>query len=249
MGKDRETTHARPAATEDALERVLRELPDEPRWVEARGLALEGDCSVFGGGGGGWALRNDRPGARLVVVVGRPPRAAIEAALAGGAEREVLCSVDDQEATAAVLAGWTCEPATLYGLADPARLAPAAKSARPLAPDDALEHLPDELRVEIEGVRRARVVHAAFDGDVPASFAYACWRTESLFDLSIDTAPSHRRRGLARVAASTLIRAELAGGRQPVWGALASNAASHRLAESLGFAPVDAIATFSRSPR
>jgi hypothetical protein len=37
-------------------------------------------------------------------------------------------------------------------------------------------------------------------------------------------------------------------GREPVWGALASNVASLELARKLGFAPVDGIVVFSRGP-
>jgi RimJ/RimL family protein N-acetyltransferase len=38
-------------------------------------------------------------------------------------------------------------------------------------------------------------------------------------------------------------------GKAPVWGALESNEASMKLAEKLGFTPVDRLIVFQRAPR
>ncbi|MEM7305129.1 MAG: GNAT family N-acetyltransferase [Planctomycetota bacterium] len=228
----------------EVCDELLDAVPDEPRWIEARALVLSGDCGVFGGAGG-WVLRNEQPGGRLVVLVGRPSPAVLDEALSGRPGSEVLTAPEDEEANAAQLPGWSRERAVLHELADPARLAPDDGTVRALTPEDSLAHLPAALREEMEGALSRHAVHAAFEADVAASFAYACWRTETRFDMSIDTAPWFRRRGLARRAASALIRAEADAGRRPVWGAMASNEASLRLAEALGFRAVDEIACFS----
>ena len=52
------------------------------------------------------------------------------------------------------------------------------------------------------------------------SFCYAPYKTESWFDLSLDTLPEHRRAGYATSSAAHLIHHYLAQGKKPVWGAL-----------------------------
>jgi hypothetical protein len=46
---------------------------------------------------------------------------------------------------------------------------------------------------------------------------------------------------------SALIRTEIERGRQPVWGAMASNRASQNLATSLGFELADQVVSLQRS--
>jgi GNAT superfamily N-acetyltransferase len=81
-----------------------------------------------------------------------------------------------------------------------------------------------------------------------ASFCYPVWRTETLWDISIDTLEEHRGRALGSHAVRFMIELLRRDGREPVWGALESNGASLRLAAKLGFQPVDALVWFSRGP-
>lgn len=74
-------------------------------------------------------------------------------------------------------------------------------------------------------------------GGAVASLAYAPLRTETLFDVSVDTLGPFRGRGFARRAAALLIEEESRAGRSPVWGALDSNLPSHAVGTALGFAP------------
>jgi RimJ/RimL family protein N-acetyltransferase len=78
------------------------------------------------------------------------------------------------------------------------------------------------------------------------SFCYPCWQTEGLWDVSVDTLEQHRGRSLGMAAVRFMIDHMRREGRAPVWGALASNRASLRLAAKLGFVPVDRIVVFSR---
>jgi RimJ/RimL family protein N-acetyltransferase len=84
-------------------------------------------------------------------------------------------------------------------------------------------------------------------GKLPVSFCYAGSRTESLWDISIDTLAEYRNRGYAALCVSFMIeyfhRRDLA----PVWGAVESNIPSMRLAAKLGFTPVDQIVVFELS--
>jgi predicted GNAT family acetyltransferase len=57
---------------------------------------------------------------------------------------------------------------------------------------------------------------------------------------------AYRRRGLAAACVEALIVRLRATGREPVWGALADNEPSLRLARRLGFAPVADITVFRR---
>jgi GNAT superfamily N-acetyltransferase len=230
----------------DQRAEVLRALPDIPRWVEGRAIVLAGCGSVLRAPGG-WIIRNDRPEGRLAVVVGRPPREVIAAALSDRSGREVLCATEDEEATAVLLPGWKRERALLYRLATLDALSPEDDRVRILGLADTLDHLPEKLRDELDRARRRQAIHTAFVEGLPVSFAYAYWTTEGQSDLSIDTAPPYRRRGLARLACSALIRDQLDRGRRPVWGAMASNIASQQLAARLGFEKVDEVVLFTES--
>ena len=86
------------------------------------------------------------------------------------------------------------------------------------------------------------------DDGRPVSFCYPVWRTETLWDVSIDTLESHRRRGFAAHVAGFMIDRMLEDGREPVWGAMASNEATLRLGRGLGFTPAAEIVVFSRGP-
>lgn len=234
------------SATSDRSARALAEVPDLPRWVEARALLLSEMATLFGEPGG-WVIRNGRPEGRVRIVVGRPARADLEASLAVVPVGEILCAPEDADATAELLGeSFASERVWLHRLPDAETLAPVDPRVRPLSATDSLAHLTADLRREIESARAERTVHAAFDDGLASSFAYAYWQTESLFDISVDTRPDARRRGLARVAVSALIRHESTRGRRPVWGALAGNIASHRLARGLGFERCDEIVVFTR---
>lgn len=224
----------------ELIRRALLAVPDLPRWIEARAILLSGCCSVFESEAG-LAIRNDAPLGGLVALVGRPAPEQLAIALSDRPPRELLCQAEDEAWLAEHFPSWTRERAVLHELADPQRLAEPDPRVRLLQPTDDLQHVPADVREELETARCTHAIHAAFAGGKAVSFAYSFWRTEGLFDISIDTLPEFRRRGLARRCASELIRAEVRGGRAPVWGATSSNVASLQLARSLGFVPADAV--------
>jgi len=104
---------------------------------------------------------------------------------------------------------------------------------------DDLYHFSPELVDELTSAmaRGRRIWCACVDGDV-ASVAYAPWRSERYFDVSVDTAPNYRGLGLGTMVAAALIREERGHGREPVWGAEVDNVASLRMASRLGFTQV-----------
>jgi len=216
---------------------ALAQLPDEPRWVEARAMLLDG--AIPAPAGAGWLVA-DRDAGLMVASADAELGAAVAAATTA-AHGTVLCALEREDLARALEArGWQVERAILHTLPDPDAL-PDDDSAGPLGADVALGHLPAPLAAEIDRARRTRTVHAVRVDGAPVSFAYAPWRTERWFDVSVDTAPGARQLGLATRVAAAMIRAERAAGREPVWGAAEHNAASLRLAARLGFAAVDAL--------
>jgi hypothetical protein len=187
--------------------------------------------------GGGFVVADDAQ--RVMVALGAvDPRALV---LRPGFA--VLCAIEHLDLAAALGADHLhVERALLHTLPDPSLL-PDDEGAVAIAPgvDLPLDHLPPELAAELDRAHRAGVVYAAFVEGVAVSFAFAPWRTERWFDVSVDTAPGARQLGLATRVAAAMIHGERAAGREPVWGAAESNRASLALARRLGFTEVDAL--------
>jgi RimJ/RimL family protein N-acetyltransferase len=125
---------------------------------------------------------------------------------------------------------------------------PDGVSLRLLEPGDSLDHLPSGLRHEMKHALPLGPVGVAIVEGRPVSFCYAVWTTEGLWDVSIDTLEGHRGRGIAEHVVRFMTAHFRPSRREPVWGALASNRASLRLAAKLGFRPVDEIVVFSKGP-
>lgn len=203
-------------------------LPDLPRWVEAHGIAND-PASWRRELGAGFAVGSDR--ARLIVVAGDVPR-------------DALYALADAHPAHALLVGAGCggERAILHTLPEPDALV-ELEGAVLLDASAPLDHLDASLRDELRDALAqpdARVWCAWVD-ELPVAFAYAPWRSEKYFDVSVDVDPSARQLGLGTLVAATLIHDERARGREPVWGADEENAASLALARKLGFVAVDEV--------
>jgi hypothetical protein len=214
---------------------VLELAPDHPRWVEARALLLAGAPVHVAGGG----FVVESAAAQLCVVLGDAPTDAVLPIVAG---RTVLAAIEREDLAGALAArGFAVERALLHTLPDPDGL-PDDDGIEVLPANADLAHLPAALADELRQAHaQARPIHAAWVDGLPASFAYAPWRTERWFDVSVDTVREARQLGLASRTAAAMIRAERALGREPVWGAAESNAASLGLAARLGFVEADAL--------
>jgi len=206
------------------------ELPDVPRWVEAHGIAND-PAGWRQDLAGGFALGHDA--ARLIVVAGDVTPEAV-APLA--AKPHVILVEREDLALALALGRRRVERAILHTLPDLDAL-PDLEGAAPFGDQDA----PAALKDELAWARTRGTIWAAWVDGEPVSFAYAPWRSATLFDVSVDTLPGARQLGLATVVAAAMIRDERAHGREPVWGADEANVASLRLAKRLGFEAVDEI--------
>lgn len=224
-------------------------LPDLPRWVEVRSMLLCGRGEVYGWeetGAGNFVIRD--PEAKLIAVLGRPARTAIQAAAARQSQQGALITaLENRSYVAAALPAWGAETATLHLLKDETRVATARRDAvrlLTLAEVESLGHVPTLLKEELVTAARWSPIATVCADQLPVSFCYAGAQTESLWDISIDTLPEYRRRGYVASCVAFLIERFRAQGLQPVWGAVASNVASMRLAAKLGFVPVDQIVVF-----
>ena len=215
---------------------ALAAIADSPLTVEFRAMALDPRSSVERSGEG-WLLLDVRRA--LLGTVGsvdpeharRKHASALEACevLADSAARHALESV------------WWFTPAKIAALARPWSRPSCGErppAVRPLLPRDALDHVPGDLRGEIEAQLEHRMVMAGFAEERPVSFASSPWMTEGFADLSIDTLSEHRRQGIGRAAVAALIEYLLEVGKTPVWGATVDNLASLAMAENLGITSV-----------
>ena len=181
-------------------------------------------------------------------VVGRPLATAIRAAAEQA--REVLVAPEDAGWAAVALPEWSLEEATLFVRSDQVALPVFTKNgARHITREElaASSGVPAGLREEL--LVEAAVGHlvASFANGGPVAFCYPSSLTERWWDVSIDTLPDHRRQGHAARAVACAIKHMAQTGRAPVWGAVASNVASARLARKLGFHATDRLIVFSRA--
>ena len=231
--------------------RLARILPDIPRWVETRSMLLSEECEVLGleeRGGLSFVVREPDADPVYASVVGRPSGAAIAGAAARGREGgEVLATPENRSHVAAALRDWNGVSAVLHTLGDATRLPAVPEVAvRTTSSFEELTSgsLPPDLRSELEEAVGISSVAAAYADGRAVSFCYAGSQTEGLWDVAIDTLEGHRNRGHASRCAAYMIEHMKRRGKQPVWGAEETNAASLALASKLGFVPVDELVVF-----
>jgi GNAT superfamily N-acetyltransferase len=231
---------------DETRQRYLSRLPDLPRWVETRDLLLwEGSKLLENASRSGFVVWSAEDGSGS--VVGEPEPHTLE--VAAGDVPELLAFTDNIDRVRFLLPEFEAELATIFSAPEMLPPAPPHRcrsiSMREIAAQD---HLPDDLLVQLSDVAEDGVsVVAAFDDVLPVAFAYVAAETESLWDVSIDTIPSHRRQGYAGAAVLHLMRGMREKGKSAVWGALESNQASANLARRLGFVENDRLWVLTRS--
>lgn len=228
---------------------LAQKIPDLPRWVEARSLLLSGQGEILGLAESptlSCIVRDPSPGG-LLVVIGQPSLAAVQAALPQNVQGVALIApLAEGDRLAPALAGWRRTRAILHLLQHPNRLPQTnPDQVRFLEPQTLRDQpIPPGLLAELESAAEETLIAATFVGQQPVSFCYAGSVTETLWDVSIDTLPEHRQRGYAALCSAFLIRYMQTQGQQPVWGAVEENPASWRLAQKLGFVAVDELVLF-----
>jgi hypothetical protein len=231
----------------EMIAELARALPDQPRWVQARGMLLSGRCDVLlgpeGGRGAGY-LVVDSDGKSACAV--HRPVSSLVAQLESRANLpgQLLAPLEHVEPLAAMLPTWRVMPATIHVHPAPESLPVPAHEARFLTGGDVerLRDLPPALEDELALALGRGPVAGAFAEGRAVAFAYCAYETERWIDVSIDTLPSHRRQGYATSAAALLIHTMLARGKKPVWGALDADTASLAMAAKYGFRAIDRLA-------
>jgi RimJ/RimL family protein N-acetyltransferase len=254
---------------------ALTRVPDLPRWIDTRGMLLSGRADVHAppssaeSSSGLIVVVSD---SALVSIVGRPAESAItEVITTLSGDVNLLAQMEDADYVGRTLPGWRRQRAIVHVLPE-ARAWDASPDSEArvftMASAPRFDHVPELLRRELLDALRGRTVSRFVPGALPrpgtlvsrirvpmaavwadgrpVSFCYPVWQTETLWDVSIETLESYRRRGLAARAARTLIRHLRGSGRSPVWGALETNTGSRALAARLGFLEAGGLVVFYR---
>jgi len=253
---------------------ALTRVPDEPRWIDTRGMLLSGRASVIGHSTSAGII----PGAIVVVadsalasIIDRPePHAIADVVASLPGDVNVLAQMENADDVSRALPTWKRHRAIIHVLrgvpswhstSDPnTRVFTQASAPR-------FDHVPGSLSRELLDALNGRTISRFVPGAVPpagahishvtvpmaaawadgrpVAFCYPVWQTETLWDVSIETLEPYRGRGLGASAARTLIQHMRRTGRAPVWGALETNTASRALAARLGFVETAGIAVFT----
>lgn len=239
-------------AKDEVLDELAAALPDLPRWVAARGLLRERRCDVLfspeGKRGAGYLVLER--GGPEAFAVHRPVTALIaQLSQLGNPSSRILVPIESAEPWRALLPGWREQAVVVHVHPQPGSLPHPAHPTRFLTLADlaGFDALPEALAADLERALSRGPVAAALEGERPVAFCHAAYRTETWFDLSIDTLEDHRRHGLASSAAAHLIHHMLEQGKRPVWGALDADTASMAMAKKYGFRAVDRMMLF-RAP-
>ncbi|MBA2340640.1 MAG: GNAT family N-acetyltransferase [Pyrinomonadaceae bacterium] len=231
------------------IDRALKQMPDAPRWVETRSMLLGGWGKIYGEES--WSEDFNfvvgSPELKFASVVGFPAREVLRRAISDlEAVDGLIAQIENTEHVQSVLSEWKTETALLHLLPDasPSPLAPE-RDVRLITTEELnrFTQLPAKLRDDHVKAARLFPVAAVYVDDLPVSFCYAV-ETESLWDISIETLEEHRNQGHAQASIAFMIRFMRERGKQPVWGAVESNAASLKLAAKLGFEIVESVNVF-----
>jgi GNAT superfamily N-acetyltransferase len=224
----------------------MRQLPDEPRFLEARAMLRNGaGCR---GADGNYLIWQSGTG--LVALVGRPAPAVIRDTLAGNPEMVTMLADSGQSAAAAAaIPHWERSTAQrLVHVENRSRRNKMPLCIRFLSRADAngLRNLPDDIRAAVRVAAIDGAAAAVWAGGHPVSVCYTGWQTESLCDVAVFTQPEHRGKGYATAAAAHVLSHIRATGRLACWFADESNTASLSIARKLGFRRSDQAIVFRR---
>ncbi|MEX2112289.1 MAG: GNAT family N-acetyltransferase [Pirellulales bacterium] len=213
-------------------DRALEEIPDSPATVEFRQMAEDAELTAYRSGGGLLLANNE---GRMLGAMGQVIAADAQSLLMQpGFDGDLVA---DEAAYERLCHAFPLERAIIQTLDGPwqrPNLPIPGPTIRSLATEDSLDHLPEDLRAEIEYARSRGRILAGFIDAHPVGFAYVV-ESAAHADMSIDTLEDYRNRGIATAVAAEMVDLVVAAGKRPVWGAVESNRASLRLAEKLGF--------------
>ena len=229
--------------TPGVLPDIFSQIPDLPRWVDARGLLLSRRGFVVDAADGCRVVcgRADRLIVPVTFDLTRELDVIATREVTGGAT--ILLQEVMLPSARWLLQDWEAAPATVYAL-QPERARdwrmPQWQTA-PISPSqlEAARHLPNALRATLLDVQNRSPVWAAMAEGQPLSFAWLTTATEAWFQVWVETVESARGKGLGRAAAMGLIVDRVLRGLRPVVRVPGTDVAGTRLARRLGFEAVD----------
>lgn len=236
---------------------VLKALPDNALWVEARSMLIGKRGMVLD-----FKIEPEISGATfqqdtgLGVLIGKPASDLIFQL--SELSDEIICPMENRTYIAKALPNWSCELASLKQLSISTlkSLSSTTESNPSILKIDRLEakqlssvkKISYSLREELELELKAGTdIFSVFVSNEPVSFCFAAAKTKTLWDISIDTLQQYRRLGYAEACVRFAITAMAKQGLNPVWGVVDSNTASQKLAKKLGFEEAYRIAVFSKN--
>lgn len=227
---------------------LLPSVPDLPRRVETRGLLLSGKCAIYADTKTDFVLRSHLE--PLVCVVGKPAQTLLATAISEApAEMEILAARESLAHLQTCLPDWRRQPVVIHELPKSDLTRQDDFSNVRFCNRHEIQALPvsaTDLRNELLRLPESAEIAASFVNNQPVSFCYAAHQTETLWDVSIETLPDFRHRGLAEKCFRFLLHHQFRRNLRPVWGAEADNLASLKLADKLGFVAVDDLFLFFR---
>jgi GNAT superfamily N-acetyltransferase len=238
-------------SSQDLRARLLRRVPDQPGWVETRGLLLL-DRSEIWESDGGYVVRD--PKFQLIALIGRRRLSTLARVLGQSLEPSTLITaIGDFDYVAEELPEFEGGKARI-GVLPPGYVFSSGPEKegriRRVSSSDRgrFGGLPLRLQREVGERLGESPMMAAFVEGKPVSFCYAHRETETLWDVSIETLEQFQRRGLAMRCFNGLASWMAKERRKlPVWGAMEDNMASILLAEKLGFMWVTELAVFEEA--
>ena len=228
-------------------------VPDEPRWIDLRGLLLTGRCDlgVEAGPDLGFIARSwdfpfaslyGDPGPELILAATAAGRTAFEGRSTGD-DWQLLAPPENRGLVESALPGWQRRGIILHRWEGSlASVEPPSDIEIRLLPDGhraadlSFDRFPEATRREqaLEWVSGQPMVTAVADSR-PVAYCYSAFTTEALWDVAIETAEPYRRRGLAAACFLSLAAHIAEQGKTPTWGAMEDNPGSLGLAATLGF--------------
>ena len=227
--------------SDDVRQLLLDQVPDEPLNVDLRGILLDKDVEIEPGAADAPGYAVYVPAIDLACLWGEPEDAVLDALgerLARGTQ--VVCDEALRERVAARIEAAHAEPIHFYALpadADPVLPEPDQDVELWIVgpkEEAALDHLPGELREEMNAALDRTFVAMTYVDEEAVSFCYPHHETEKYWDVSVDTLSAYRRQGFAAMAFGAAHAVLSEHDKEPVWGALESNAASNGMAMKLG---------------
>jgi hypothetical protein len=229
--------------TQGLLPDIFSQIPDLPRWVDARGLLLSRRGFVVDAADGCRVVcsRADRLIVPVTFDLTKELDAIATREIAGPAT--ILLQEVMLPAARWLLQDWDAVPATVYAL-EPERARdwrmPQWQTS-PVGPGqlEAATELSNALRATLLDVQSRSPVWAAMSEGQPMAFAWSTTSTEAWFQVWVETVESARGKGFGRAAAMGLIVDRVLRGLRPVLRVPGTNLAGTRLARRLGFEAVD----------